>query len=217
MALGTAVAVKRDWSLFTKHGGGGQPPMKVLYEEFNSLCDFAATVETLVNKLRTQELTRCVTPPNFEISTNFDAQNGDAFEIIVAGVQKTVATDQVFDTGTATVIATNAYWACGIFSIDIDGTTTAVDWGAEAATEAAAKTLLSAVTASNDVVCGYVAVQAKAGQDFVAGTDALTGGTGGQVAQTTTYYNNQYVGDAAMGSAVDLSSVSKMTTVESGD
>lgn len=158
---------------------------------------FEATVG-LVNALRGLELTRCVTPPNFEISTNFDIQNGDAFEIISDGVLVTIATDQNFDTGTAIVIATNAYWACAILSIDADATTH-VDWGAEAATEAAALALLAAVTASGEVVCGYVAVHAKAGQDFKAGTDALTGGTGGEVAQATTYYNNQYVGDAALG------------------
>lgn len=164
------------------------------------------TLQTLVNSLRTQELTRCVTPPNFEIDTNFDVQNGDAFDIISAGVQATIATDQNFDTGTATVIATNAYWAAGILSIDIGGTTY-VDWGAEAVDEATAIANLAAVTASGEVVCGYVTVHAAAGQDWVAGTDALTTGAGGQVAQTTNYYNDQYVGDAAMGSAATLSLV----------
>ena len=96
--------------------------------------------------------TRCVTPPNFERDTNFDFQNGDAFEIEVAGVQKTVATDLSFDTGTATVIATNAYWAAALLSMDVDGTTSYVDWGAEDVAEAGAITNLAVVTASGAVV-----------------------------------------------------------------
>lgn len=161
------------------------------------------TLAEIINDLVAAERTRCITPPNFEISTNFDVQNGDAFSIMVDGVQVLVATDQVFDTGTATVIATNAYWACGILSIDVDGTTTYVDWGAEASTEALALANLAAVTPSGDVVCGYVAVQAAAGQDWVAGTDALETGTGGQVSQDTNYYNNQFVGVGAGPAVVD--------------
>jgi hypothetical protein len=220
MALGTTRIIKRVWSLFTFNGTVGTDPEvfeRVLYEEFNSMADAFLAAETLLNRLRTYELTRCVTPPNFEISTNFDIQNGDAFEIMSDGVQLTVATDQVFDTGTSTVVTTNAYWAAGILSIDIDGTTTHVDWGAEASTEALALANLAAVTASGDVVVGYVAVQAAAGQDWVAGTDALEGGTGGQVSQDTNYYNNQFVGDAALGAALDISGVAKMSTIESGD
>jgi len=162
-------------------------------------------VKVLLNVLRTQELTRCVTPPNFEIDTNMDIRNGDAFEIISGGVQITIATEQSFDTGTGTVVTTAAYHAAGILSIDIGGTTY-VDWGAEDELEAGAITNLAVVTASGEVVCGYVTVHAKAAQDFVAGTDALEGGSGGEVSQDTNYFNNQYVGAAAMGIAVAGSS-----------
>ena len=161
-----------------------------------ALYDTVRKLANQVNDLSTVLKTRCVTPPNFEIDTNFDIQNGDAFEIESGGIQKTAATEVNFNTGTATVIATNAYWACGLLSIDIDGTTAYVNWGAEAASEALALAGLSSVTATGDVTCGYVAVQAAAGQDWVAGTDALQGGTGGQVSQDTNYYNNQYVGAA---------------------
>ncbi len=184
----------------------------------NEIQDDHATYKTvvddlkvLVNRHRTQELTRCVTPPNFEIDTNYDIQNGDAFEIEVAGVQKTVATDVNFDTGTATVIATNAYWAGVVLSVDVDGTTAYCDWGAEDVAEAGAITNLAAVTASGGVVVGYATVHAKGGQDFVAGTDALTTGTGGQVAQATNYYNDQHIGDGAMGAAVSTSSPAALT------
>lgn len=161
-------------------------------------------VKTLANTIRTKMMTRCIGAANFEIDTNYDIQNGDAFDIIVDGVVVTIATDQSFDTGTDTVIETNAYWAGALLSIDADSTTH-VDWGAEADDEAGALAALSSVTASGDVVCGYVTVQAAAGQDFVAGTDSLETGTGGQTAQNTNYYNNIEVGDAAMSSAVSTS------------
>jgi hypothetical protein len=176
----------------------------------NELQTDHATFKTAISTLRTEAQTACLTPPNFEIDTNFDIQNGDAFEIVSSGVTATIATDQNFDTGTATVVTTNAYWACGILSIDIDGTTY-VDWGAEAVSEAAAKALLSAVTASGEVVCGYVAVQAAAGQDFVAGTDALETGTGGQVSQDTNYYNDVKVGAAYVAAAAAIAAPATLT------
>ena len=163
---------------------------------YGALYDTVRKRANHINDLSRANKTRCVTPPNFEIKSNFDIQNGDAFEIESGGIQKTVATDQTFDTGTSTIVTTNNYWACGILSININGTTTYVNWGSEASTEALAKANLSSVTASGDVTCGYVAVQAASGQDFVGGTDALQGGSGGQVSADTNYYNDQYVGKA---------------------
>lgn len=197
-------------------GDGWNQPDVVRYLEniqliVNELQTDHATFKTAITALRTADTTVATTPPNFEIDTNFDIQNGDAFEIIVDGVAKTVATDVNFDTGTTTVITTVAYWAAALLSIDIDGTTATVDWGAEAVDEAGAKALLSAVTATGDVVCGYVAVHAKAGEDFVAGTDALTGGTGGQVAQTTTYYNDVKVGAAYVAAAAAIAAPATLT------
>jgi len=168
-----------------------------------ALYDTVRKIANQVNDLSTTMKTRCVTPPNFEIRSNFDIQNGDAFEIEAGGIQKTVATDQAFDTGTSTVIATNAYWAAGLLSINIDGTTAYVNWGAEASTEALAKANLADVTASGTVTCGYVTVNAASGQDWVAGTDALQGGSGGQVSADTNYYNDQYVGKAGKAALAD--------------
>lgn len=182
-----------------------------LRDVVNELQTDHASLRTAVSNLRTANTTACLTSPNFEIDTNFDIQNGDAFDIVVDGVQITVATDVNFDTGTSTVVTTNAYWACGLLSIDIDGTTAYVDWGAEAVDEAGAKTALAAVTATGDVLCGYVAVHAKAAQDFVAGTDALTTGTGGQVAQTTTYYNDVKVGVAYDTAAAAIAAPAALT------
>lgn len=56
------------------------------------------------------------------------------------------------------------------------------------ATEAAAIAALPA-TPSTDAPLGYVTVQTHTGTTFVAGTDALTAGTGGNVANATNYYN----------------------------
>jgi len=161
-------------------------------------------IKTLLNDMRSRELNRCVTPPNFEIDTNMDIKNGDPFEIIVAGLLYTIATDQNFDTGSATVIGTNAYWAAAILSIDANGTTY-VDWGAEDVAEAGAITNLAVVTASGAIVLGYVTVHAAGGNDWVAQTDALAGGSGGVPAQTTNYVNDQHVGDAVLGAAVGTS------------
>jgi len=168
-----------------------------------ALYDTVRKIANQVNDLSTTMKTRCVTPPNFEIRSNFDIQNGDAFEIEAGGIQKTVATDQAFDTGTSTVIATNAYWAAGLLSINIDGTTAYVNWGAEASTEALAKANLADVTATGTVTCGYVTVNAASGQDWVAGTDALQGGSGGQASADTNYYNDQYVGKAGKAALAD--------------
>jgi len=76
-----------------------------------------ATFKLANDALRAAQQTAVNTPPNFEIDTNFDIKNGDAFEIVVAGVSKTVATDVNFDTGTDTVITTVAYWAAALLSI----------------------------------------------------------------------------------------------------
>jgi hypothetical protein len=173
-----------------------------LVKLLNALDTEMDAVRVLLNTLRTETLTRCLGPANFEIRTDFDIQNGDGFNIMVNGEIIPVATDQEFDTGTETVIATNAYWAAAILSIDDDGTTGHVDWGAEAASEALALANLASITPSGDVVCGYVAVHAKAANDLVAGTDALTGGTGGQVAQATSYYNQINIGIGAIASGV---------------
>ena len=154
-------------------------------------------IKTLANSLRNQELNRAVTAANFEIVSNFDIQNGDEFEIIADGVVVTIATDQLFDTGTGTKIATDAYFAGAILSIDANATTY-VDWGAEAVDAATALANLAVVTASGAVVCGYVIVEAAGGvsEPWIAGTSALFSGTGGDVANSTDYVNNQYVGVA---------------------
>lgn len=143
-------------------------------------------------------------PANFEISTNFDIQNGDAFNMIAAGVPVTIATDQAFDTGTTATTAIDT-WIAAILSIDADGTTH-VDYGAaDQVDEAAAIASLAVVVASGEVTLGYVTILTDSGATWTAGTDALQGGTGGGPSDDTNYYNDSTVG-AKAGEAGDLTS-----------
>lgn len=207
-----------------KENGINQGSLHTLLTNFvtviNELVDDHATYKTVVDDLKTQSnkmrnlaMNKAITPANFEISSNFDIQNGDSFYVISDGNLRLISTDQVFDTGTATVISTNGYWAGAVLSTDGESATptTYVDWGAEAADESTAANNLFSVTPSGSVVCGYVTVQAAAGQDFVAGTDALFGGTGGQVAQATNYSNFINTGVTVLPAAVSSSTPAALT------
>jgi hypothetical protein len=125
--------------------------------------------------------------PKFGIDTNFDVKNTVAFDMVVGGVLITVAANVSWDTGTTKAVDTDK-WIAALLSIDADGTTTYLQYGAEAATEAAAIAALTALTPTGDVVVGYVAIQTKTGTTWVAGTDALQGGTGGNISNDTNYY-----------------------------
>lgn len=152
-------------------------------------------LERLTSELRSLGLNCPLGNPGFQISSNFDVENANAIDYAVAGALATLSANTAFDTGTSKTIATDQ-WAAALLSVDADGTTH-VDWGADASDEAGAVDALSAVTASGDLVLGYVTVQTASGQDWVAGTDALQGGTGGNAAQTTNY-NDDYNPDATI-------------------
>jgi len=82
-------------------------------------------------------------------------------------------------------------WALYLLSIIANGTITVTPAAANATTGYASEALaIAALPAlpANSASMGYVTVQTAAGQTFVAGTDALAGGTGGHVATTTNYY-----------------------------
>lgn len=86
-----------------------------------------------------------------------------------------------------------------------NGTTTFVSAAANYttgyATEAAAIAALPAITAGK-VRVGYLTILTGAATPWVAGTDALAGGTGGTPATTTNYYNDpSMVGTAAQTAA----------------
>ena len=113
----------------------------------------------------------------------------------------TVAAGVTWDTGTTKDIAIDQ-WAAALLSIDIDGTTAYLQWTADAANEAAAIALLGGITPTGDVVAGYGTVQTKAGVSWLAGTDALETGTGGDVALSTNYYNHINPDASLIGAAV---------------
>lgn len=132
--------------------------------------------------------TRPLGNPTFAIKTNFDVQNTTAYDFAIAGTLYTDATSGTCDTGTAQHM-TSGHWNVMLISVDTSGALTGT-WAPGTtgyATEALAIAKLPNVPAGECAV-GYVTVQAGAAT-FTAGTDALTGGTGGTVAATTTYYN----------------------------
>jgi hypothetical protein len=81
-------------------------------------------------------------------------------------------------------------WGIYRFTIQTDGTITstagAANFGAGYASRAAALAALPAVPGGEEEM-GYVIVQTKTGQTFVGGTDALYGGSSGNVANYTEY------------------------------
>jgi hypothetical protein len=90
-------------------------------------------------------------------------------------------------------------WGVILVQRVLAGTTTFVSGAANYTTgydsEAEAIAALPAATADR-VAIGYVTILADTG-DWVAGTDALAGGTGGTPAVATNYYNVDGVADAA--------------------
>lgn len=129
-------------------------------------------------------------PPNFEIRTNFDIQNGDALTYTNNGEVKTLATDQAFETGTEKVIAADR-WGAARLSVDAEGAGV-VTWAPDDyASEAEAIAALDDVEiAATETPLGYVTVLTGDGETWTAGTDALQGGTGGTPSADTNYYND---------------------------
>lgn len=130
------------------------------------------------------------------INSNFDVKNANAIPYTKGGVWATLAANTNFDTGTAANIAVDGW---GIAILYYDGSTPTVSWAAASAamayaTEAAAiaqlGVLSTLIPASGFSSIGYITVQTANGQTWTAGTDALQGGTGGNAATTTNYYND---------------------------
>lgn len=143
--------------------------------------------KALLNQMRTQFLYMPLGNPTFGISTNFDVKNTVAIPYLNGGTIKTLAANTNCDTGTSQTI-TGSKFQAAILTINSSGTCV-VTFAPTAvyATEAAAIAALTA-PAATDTVLGYVTIQAHA-SGYTAGTDALTAGTGGNVATATTYYN----------------------------
>lgn len=130
--------------------------------------------------------------------------------IAVAGVPTLVAaqTGQAF--GALGTIPASTW---GLIAIErvAAGTTTFVSAAANYttgyATEAAAIAALPAITAGK-VRVGYITVLASA-SGWVAGTDALAGGTGGNPATTTNYYTTPSVFDTTQLTASQIGNLAK--------
>ena len=176
-------------------------------------------LETLLNQIRFSQLYQSLGNPTFAIDTNFDVKSTEPISYLNGGTLKTLADNANFDTGTAAAIATTQ-WGAAMLSVNSSGTGV-VTWftaaGAGYASEAAAIAAMT-IGAATDTPLGYVTVLA-AGATWTAGTDALTGGTGGTVATTTNYYNSinantLYIG-AAVASAAPAT-LSATTAITSG-
>lgn len=131
--------------------------------------------------------------PGFAIDTNFDVQNANAIDYIIAGVLYTLAANTTADTGTSASLAADT-WGVGLITVDAAGDLT-ITWktnsGSGYSTEAAA---IAALTQddipASECVLGYLTVLTASGAAWDAGTDALQGGTGGDPSADTNYYND---------------------------
>jgi hypothetical protein len=166
-------------------------------------------IETLVNQIRNQSLYEVFGNPGFVIDTNFDVKNATAFYYANGGTLKTLAANTNFDTGTAKTI-TGSKFGAALLSVSAAGAGV-VTWASAVAydSEALAIAALPAAAATETPV-GYVTVQAHA-SGYIAGTSALTGGTGGNVATATTYYNSMNPNATVIGAAVSSSAPATLT------
>jgi hypothetical protein len=166
-------------------------------------------IKALLNQLRTQTLYEVFGNPGFAIDTNFDVKNATAFYYANGGTLKTLAANTNFDTGTSKTI-TGSKFGAALLSVSAAGTGV-LTWasGAGYDTEAAAIAALPA-PAATETAAGYVTVQAHA-SGYIAGTSALTGGTGGNVATATTYYNSLNPNATVLGAAVSSSAPATLT------
>jgi hypothetical protein len=153
-------------------------------------------IETLIEEMhddhasfRTALLNRVVSglAPTFAIDTNFDVKNTEVCNYLANGTYVSLADNTSCDTGTSKTIASNQ-WAAMLITGNASGALTGT-WTSDAASEAAAITAVKLLSATNQCPLGYVTVQTASGQAWIAGTDALATGTGGNVANATSYYN----------------------------
>jgi len=153
------------------------------------------------------------------ISTNFDVANATAIDYRIAGTRFSLAASTVCDTGTTAAIATTK-WGIMLISATKTGTlvgTWATNAGVGYADEATAKLAIPALP-DNQAQIGYITVKAAAAT-WTAGTDALTTGTGGTVANTTTYYNTTWLATttwATIGVTKVLDGTTVSTTTANG-
>lgn len=141
--------------------------------------------------------TGVITPGTLGIGTTVTLATG-AQTIQIAGVPTAITAQTAQAFGALGTIPASKW---GLISVErvAAGTTTFVSAAANYttgyATEAAALAAIPAITA-NKVRVGYLTILASS-STWVAGTDALAGGTGGNPATTTNYYNDPSMFGAA--------------------
>lgn len=157
--------------------------------------------KTLINLLQHRSQNFVIaTSPALAIDTNFDVKNTETTVFVAAGVVYTLTDNTSCDTGTSKTI-TAALW--GAFAVEAtNATTLSANWASGSyATEALALAAAKALTpTASKCTIGFVTVQAHA-SGFTAGTDALTTGTGGNVANATNYYSLAVSNFAAVSSS----------------
>jgi hypothetical protein len=162
----------------------------------NELVDDHATFKTVVDDLKTLANLNQHRSQNFILSqspvlaidTNFDVKNTETTVFVAGGVVYTLTDNTSCDTGTTKTI-TASQW--GAFAVEAtNATTLSANWASGSyASEALALAAAKALTpTANKCTLGFVTINAH-GSGFTAGTDALTTGTGGNVATATNYYS----------------------------
>ncbi len=146
-------------------------------------------MKTLLNlcQHRTQNFILSVSPV-LAIDTNFDVKNTEVTIFVAGGVVYSLTDNTNCDTGTVKTITASLWGAFAVEAANATGLT--ANWAAGSyASEALALAAAKALTPTADKCCiGFVTVNAH-GSGFTAGTDALTTGTGGNVATATNYYS----------------------------
>lgn len=176
-----------------KASGINQPDLvkllKNLITQVNELKDDHATFKTAVDLLNHRYQNFVVsTSPVLDIDTNFDVKNTEQTLFVAGGVAYTLADNTNCDTGTTKTITASQWGAFAVEAASASSLTAnwaSGSYSSEALALAAAKAL---TPTANKCVIGYVTINAHA-SGYTAGTDALTTGTGGNVATATNYYS----------------------------
>lgn len=180
-------------------GGDIVKVLQNLRDVVNELQADHATFKTGVDQLRQLALYGVFGNPTFAIDTNFDVKSTEIVYYLNGGTLKTLADNANFNTGTAKTI-TGAKWGAALLTVNSSGTGVVTFASAAAYDSEALAIAALAAPSATDTVMGYVTILAHA-SGFTAGTDALEGGTGGNVATTTNYYNSVNPNTLMLGAA----------------
>jgi len=196
MALGTTRNIKRQWSLHTQNDAAIEPFERVLYEEFNAL---ATAVQAFLGA------DAVLTSAALAIGSTTHAAAHAVLNVRIGGTSYTKAANSTGITLGNDVVPQSTYGAVAL-DLGIDGTVDATEATANATgyvSAALAAAGLPAV-AANHIRVGYVTATKSDGA-FTFGSTALN------AANTTVAYTN------TTPLAVDMSTVSLLSTIESGD